>query len=520
MNSVPLLRFGVMTDNHLAPEHPELAGRTLAAFKLLNRLGTDLVIDCGDISDTWQPEELKHFYRMFMEAFAGKIPQRLWILAGHDVLRHPDYMDAYPEAALCIDVKEMVPMCCVNGFYFVGVFQCGDYQEFERKLQMAVNASGCRPVFAVTHEPAADTVLHSDYNGDRELLQIFERYPQVIQISGHTHDPISHDRSIWQGKFTAFNAGSLTYWKDLTFGRESRRHQSCDVLFCELYSDRLIVQRLNAMTGEKQAPDWIIPLPFDPQTAPYRPERRKKELTVPMFQHKASLHFSGEGFGKLTVRHAVPHSSVLRYRVTLFEGEKELSVMDFYPGTWENAAGKEEEDFFFPPGMVEYGHHYHCTVVPLNHFDCGTDAAELEFTASGIFLEELPVQGISGVRAGEKTLPVSADGCFETDGTYPHGYKIGLPEKLTGYYDSPVVMVFDFSCEHAGRPAVLMACGEKPDYGRHYFPSGKEKEHRHCFDLSDLKGKDRYILLCEGEAGNYHIGNVRYFTYSKNKGGN
>ena len=61
MTDQPILSFGVMTDNHLDPAHPELAERTLAGFRLLHDLGAELLIDCGDITDFWQPEELKHF---------------------------------------------------------------------------------------------------------------------------------------------------------------------------------------------------------------------------------------------------------------------------------------------------------------------------------------------------------------------------------------------------------------------------------------------------------------------------
>ena len=513
MSDKPILSFGIMTDNHLDPAHPELAERTRSAFRLFGKLGPDLLIDAGDITDFWQPEELERFGAMFREAFPGKQPQTLWLLAGHDVTRHPAYWGAYPEGMALIGMEDTVPVRCVNGFYFVGVFQCGDYAEFEKRLKKAVADSPGRPVFAVTHEPACGTVLNSDYNGDGELFEIFRRYPSVIQISGHTHTPIFHDRNIWQGDFTAFNAGSLTYWKDITFGRESRRHQSHDALFCRLYENRLEVARFDVVSEKEVAPPWVIPLPFDAKTAPYRPSRRKNELPVPNFRTPSPVRFSGEGFGVLTIRNAEPVSSLRRYRVTLFGGDRELAVMDFYPGTWPETARGSEEDFFLPPGMLKAGCSYRSCVVPMNQFDREGEAAEICFTAPDAHLAELPVQGIAGVFAGNTPIPAAPDGTFSVDARYPHGYRIMPPRELTAYYTRPVVMVFDFSCSHTGRPAVLMACGEKPDYGRHYFPSGEEKKHRQCFDLSALKGDCRFLLLCEGEAGKYRIENVRYFTY-------
>lgn len=515
MSKECLLSFGVMTDNHLNPEYPELAERSLAAFRLMRQLDPDLIVDCGDIADFWFPEELKRFRAMFEETFSEKLPQKLWLLAGHDVLKHPDYFDAYPEGAALIGMEDTVPVRRVNGISFVGVFQCGDYKKFEEKLAREIEQSNGKPVFAVTHEPAYGTLLHSDYNGDKKLREIFNKYPSVIHISGHSHSPIGHDRNIWQGEFTAFNAGSLTYWKDITFGRESRRHQSYDALFCRLYEDRLEICRFNVMTQKELAPAWIVPLPFDPASAPYVPERRKKELPAAEFEEPAPLHFTGSGSGTLTIKNAVPYSSVQRYRVTLFEEEQELAVLDFYPGTWEGAARDGEEDFYFPPGMLRSGKKYRCSVCALNFFDQAGKAAEYCFTAPEMKLEQLPVSGIGPVLAGEKTIAAAPDGSYEIDGKYLHGCRITLPEELVQYYDKNVVMVLDVSCEHSGRPAVLMACGTRPDYGRHFFPYGKEKTHRHCFDLSELKGDFRFLLLNEGDAGKYRFTNIQYFTFSK-----
>ena len=130
-------------------------------------------------------------------------------------------------------------------------------------------------------------------------------------------------------------------------------------------------------------------------------------------------------------------------------------------------------------------------------------------------LEQLPVSGIGPIFSGEETLSAAPDGTYEIDGKNLHGYQITLPEELKQYYDKNVVMVLDISCEHTGCPAALMACGEKPDFGRHFLPPGKEKKHRHCFDLSALKGDFRFLLLHQGDAGKYRFENIQFFTFSK-----
>lgn len=80
----------------------------------------------------------------------------------------------------------------------------------EQELEIAAADTPDKPIFVMQHEPAYGTMKGSN-GGDKGVKAVLDKYPQVIDFSGHTHNTVSDPRSIWQGSFTALNTGSLCY---------------------------------------------------------------------------------------------------------------------------------------------------------------------------------------------------------------------------------------------------------------------------------------------------------------------
>ena len=55
--------------------------------------------------------------------------------------------------------------------------------------------------------PPAGTVYHSWSWGEWHTREILNRHPQVVNFSGHVHGSLRNDVFLWQGEFTAVNAG-------------------------------------------------------------------------------------------------------------------------------------------------------------------------------------------------------------------------------------------------------------------------------------------------------------------------
>ena len=105
----------------------------------------------------------------------------------------------------------------VNGYQFIaispekGTMADGDYmyalEWFQRELEEAVAADPEKPVFVFQHYPVTPTVYGGrglDDWGAEDLFDTLQKYPTVVNFSGHTHYPLTDPRVAWQGNFSAF----------------------------------------------------------------------------------------------------------------------------------------------------------------------------------------------------------------------------------------------------------------------------------------------------------------------------
>ena len=225
-------------------------------------------------------------------------------------------------------------------------------------------ADSDKPVFFITHEPPYHTLLQSNFSCFYELRQILNKYPQVISISGHTHAPVFLDRNIWQGEFTAVNAGSLYYWKDTPLGTASQRNNSCDAMIFEIYEDEIIIRRYNMLDGTEIAPDnpWRLQLPLHAANTSFDPEKRQEIFPIPEFaENDCSLTFDKIPFAAATIHFPsiTPFEAFHNLRIKLLEEQKgrmtEIAVFDHCSNY------REPEQFCaaIPVGMLKENCRYH-----------------------------------------------------------------------------------------------------------------------------------------------------------------
>lgn len=507
-----LLKFGAMTDNHLSVSDPQNALRTERIFDFFKQHEVNAVVNCGDISDRYSLECTENFCRMFDRAFPEGSAEKFWIAAGHDVLGAEDKIKAYSEVAECYDCGGLNPVKIIHGFLFIGISQEQDWEILESTLQKYYKNDG-KPVFVVTHEPPHDTVLKSKYKYFLELRQILNKYPQVINISGHTHSPVFLDRMIWQGEFTVVNAGSLYYWKDDPMGAASRKLPSCDALIFEVYEDRIILRRFD-MLDMQEFPPFSLTLPFDPGSAPFNPDLRSKTFCVPEIPNpEAEIIFDAVPFKTATLKlpHPAPVEAFHRLRIQLYEEQDQvmpsIAVFDDC-----STYGKQEKELLIkiPDGLLSGSRKYHAVMTPMNIYNVAGRMMEFDFCTPESALEQLPFEGIAGIRKENGVLEQTMEFSTEHEMEIIH---ILLPQALKDHKNKNLCAVVEVECEHEGNPAILMAYGTAPDFGRHYFPRGKVPRQRHSFRLDHLKGDAFSLLLGEGSPGKYKIHDVKYYAF-------
>ena len=320
----PLFRVGFMTDTHVR-RTKESCARVRGAFKVFKDLDCRAVIHCGDLAD-WHYEEGYRYYLEELEsAFPPGMedrPQFLYVLANHDAL-DPKRTDPKLRATRMMDLdvafKDMVRRLKIDHWYFerreicgypILVFpqtiaKSGGYGELEKEVAKACADHPGKPVFVCTHHAAKDTCYISGSWGDATLRKVLDKYPQVVLFTGHTHGSLRNELSIWQGGFTAVDVCCLQEWHGISAGMPLRGKQSYGVVVAEVYPSRLVIRRFDVRDGSEMFPDrrWIVPLPFDPKTAPFRIEERLRTSRPGVFAADAKVACVPDAtpFGKMKI---------------------------------------------------------------------------------------------------------------------------------------------------------------------------------------------------------------------------
>ena len=190
------------------------------------------------------------------------------------------------------------------------------------KLEIAAKRNSGKPIFVLSHFPPKDTMSGSNTKSGREALrELFNKYPQVISISGHTHYPLEDERCIWQNEFTAFTTSTLSYGcvseelfnicnGILPFAREA-----VQALYMEVFADHIEIHRYNVEDAREIKPGkvWSFKLPYDPANPEYSITRRAEKTIPPVFPADAKLVLRYDYGFVYAVFDAAKHDDMVQY---------------------------------------------------------------------------------------------------------------------------------------------------------------------------------------------------------------
>lgn len=346
------LKFGVVTDAHI-PNIETLEKNLYNAFSELKRRKIDLLITAGDICDQNQTWAYEMYKTILDDVFGSERPQILAVSGNHDLWKRVHVYDKFATENLkkYNGQDDINTHIVLDGFHFIGVtsypsfdgkekdtagaFEAskkGDYAYIKDWLEEQLReacADSNKPVFVITHFPPKHTLPGSyvnDLAGNETLTELFEKYPQVISISGHTHFPLFDERSIHQRDFTSVNAGSLhcvccmiiekpevgggAEVIDLERQPDDAYRKFPAFLYGEADDKEVRFTRLCASTGEKCGEDWRIPYPVNKKDFRYTDERFNTAKTpnfadgdfVKVFPMREKDYFNGENVSYVLVK--------------------------------------------------------------------------------------------------------------------------------------------------------------------------------------------------------------------------
>ena len=187
----------------------------------------------------------------------------------------------------------------------------GDYTDqydmVKTALETSTKANADAPILIMGHHGIRDTAyVTNEWYGDygkgtaKDMIALFEKYPQVIHFSGHSHATLEDARSIYQNDgYTAIQDGTVgAYFEnesgkvDPTSGNSATRPANSEVasqaLRLDVLDDGTVkIYRMNLTTGDymyEEAP-WTFK-PGDENDRPYDSERTS---AAPSFDAEAAV---------------------------------------------------------------------------------------------------------------------------------------------------------------------------------------------------------------------------------------
>ena len=328
------LKFGVLSDIHIT-EKPNSCDILEKAFLRFCKSNVDAVIIAGDLADHGFIPELLRVGETWRKVFPGNrredggVVEKVFVTGNHDIdawhYRGPKkrgitrekngdiilefhLADAWRKA---FD-EEYSPMYIktIKGYPFVGV----NYDKEGSYLKPDAISSfleghrktleGDKPFFYVQHYHPKGTcsapwVWGQDAGYSTAALS---KFPNAVAFSGHSHTPLTDDRTLWRGNFTSIGAASLRYLYPFG-GRENScvcgemekwckdqmpvviKETSHQGQIVSVYDDCMVIERIDFKHNLPAAPDWIVPVPAVASSF----EERAKKAGVPKFAADAKV---------------------------------------------------------------------------------------------------------------------------------------------------------------------------------------------------------------------------------------
>ena len=309
-NFIPAFRFVICSDSHIedigSPGYNRL--KEVIDYSLdfaekdnhYNKIDTFFI--AGDITNKGSKEEFDAFKEIYDYA-ADKGAKFLCTVAkGHDSITMGKKSLEYYKS---LTNQETDFHRVIGGYHFIGLSTGktpNKHYSFRQKLWLkkemkkACADTPDKPVFFIHHEHVKNTVYgSSDFDGwgNRFFTGVSDKYPNIVDFSGHSHYPINDPRSIWQGAFTAIGTGSLKY-TELTVDDERKVHPPT----CEVCSNFLIIEadedsNLHIIgidcLAEKVLCEYYLKNPADKNNRDYTKEKQISRSKAPAFDVNAEI---------------------------------------------------------------------------------------------------------------------------------------------------------------------------------------------------------------------------------------
>lgn len=439
-----VLRFVVASDTHVSSVGDETAQRLEKLFQSAYAYAEkqtykdlDAVVFAGDMTNYGQPYEYTA-WKTVVDKNLKEGTELITVMGNHEYYGNLKDLPVGVENYKNNMDPELNKHVVIDGFHFIGIstYGEGDYSDdiewLEENLADAANADPDKPIITFQHHHIKNTVYTSAEWYARQsvkLDEIYSKYSQVINFSGHSHAPINDPTSCYQKDYTLFGTGTLAYFEmasGMTTGTKPiNGDQAAQFYIVEVSKDNKVrVLPYNLLTddffktadGSEQLVYQIDDLK-DKSTWKYT-DARKDASTAPYFEDGAEIVVDtvGQFSASIKIPQAKDDDCVYSYNVVC-----------------ESSVGAKKEynyfsEYFFEP-MPEYVNvslsalsadtDYTISVYPVDVFGKKGDCIQTTFTtASAVkYTSKNPVNFVGTFTNFESlTSPITATDSFAYGG--------------------------------------------------------------------------------------------------------
>lgn len=349
-------KVAVISDSQLPPTQERLDESDLylqnlkKALTVIRNNDADMILYAGDIGDLGTRFAFQTYADAIDAVFGKDKPIIQTIMGNHDYW-NKSVFTAINHRKAFENIIGQSPWThyVVNGYHFIGVSPDSGSMTagyaiaskwLDEELQKAQADSNGKPIFVMTHNQPLNTSYGSEDWGDKTLNAVLEKYPNVINFSGHVHYSLLDERSVWQGAYTVINTQSLSY-TELEEGKENGTiPPNADATpmgyIMEFQANEILLHRINFADGnmgktEKTDMLWSFPLPYS-NDGRYSFETRKAANRAPVVTDVTGTAAVRDGRVQLTFSAAKDDDFVHSYKVVIGEKETKYFFSDFYNG--------------------------------------------------------------------------------------------------------------------------------------------------------------------------------------------
>ncbi|MBR3751270.1 MAG: metallophosphoesterase [Clostridia bacterium] len=396
-----VLRFAAFADAHFSVANKDtVPARFEGAMKAFYAMADDdkthpfidAVAFVGDFVDTGYSDN----YELFTDCLNKTLRDDTKVLAclgNHEYYLNKDMTDLINNGIKILDSHdaadimtkylgaELDTSVSINGFRFIlsslrydirnGKYW-NDVENLDwlaSELEKAAKEDTKRPIFTFAHVTFDKTIakaVHNQYffdHGFGAVYDIYKKYPQIINLTGHDHYPLNLENAIHQRDFTVLTAGHLQKGSvgvlDGTCGTESSQ-----CVLVEVKKDYSVTVRpYDALNHCFMDKTWEIAEPSNKDSFIYTDERN---IYKDFLLNDADVSVLNVDTGvEVSVKQITQDPNVIYYKVSAVLGDEEVKKVLIPSKVWL----KEVPDSVKTRLELEAGVEYTLNITAVDSFD-------------------------------------------------------------------------------------------------------------------------------------------------------